>query len=137
MKKVFLLISVLLGILVVGSSCVQPQPTPPPPGALLIEVSRYGFNNTQGEFRLEVEEGQEVEITFVYGDGDLAQNNPHIIAIPDYGIETGPLDRDNPEVTVSFIAEETGEVVFMCIQTTCVGHHNLHDDEEEEDHHES
>ncbi len=131
MKKIFLLMSVLAGILVL-SSCGQPQPSGAPSpqenhekASFRVEASRFGFNKTSGEFRLEVEEGQEVEITFVYGDGDFPQNNPHIIAIPEYGIDTGVLDENNPEVTVSFTASETGEVSFMCTQTTCVGHTNL------------
>ena len=128
MKKIFLLMSVLAGILVL-SSCGQPQPveTPPPQGEgkFRVEVSRNGFNKTPGEFRLEVEEGQEVEITFVYGDGDFPQNNTHIIAIPDYGIETSVIDEDNLEVTASFTASKTGKVSFKCTQITCVGHPNL------------
>lgn len=129
MKKVFLLLSVLVSILVVVSACGQPQPveTPPPQekGSLQVEVSRNGFNNTAGEFRLEVEQGQEVEITFVYGDSDFPQNNPHVMAIPALGITTGILDEENPEETARFTASKAGEVSFMCIETACVGHSNL------------
>jgi hypothetical protein len=131
MKKVFLLMSVLVGILVAVSSCTQPQPAEVPhpqenheEASFRVEVSRWGFNNTPGEFRLEVEEGQEVVITFVYGDDDLSQNNPHIITIPTYGISTATLDTENPEDTVSFTASRGGEVSFMCT-LYCVGHANL------------
>ena len=128
MKKVFLLMSVLVGILVVVSSCTQSQPPQTPStqekGTFRVEVSRHGFNDTPGEFRLEVEEGQEVEITFVYGDDDLSQNNPHIITIPTYDISTATLDTENLEDTVSFTASKGGEVSFMCTQY-CVGHANL------------
>ena len=98
-----------------------------------VEVNRYGFNNTPGEFQLNVEAGQKVEVTFVYGDNDLPENNTHIIASADYGINTGPLDRNNPEVTLSFVAKETGEVVFSCIAPGCIGHHNLHGEAEHGD----
>ncbi len=97
-------------------------------GSFRVEVSLNGFNNTPGEFRLEVEGGQEVEITFVYGDYDLPVNNPHIIAIPDLGITPFILDQNNPEFTVSFTAPKVGEVTvfsFMCTQTACAGHNNL------------
>lgn len=97
-------------------------------GSFRVEVSLNGFNNTPGEFRLEVEEGQEVEITFVYGDYDLPVNNPHIIAIPDLGITPFILDQNNPEFTVSFTAPKVGEVTlfsFMCTQIACAGHNNL------------
>jgi len=89
-----------------------------------IEVSRHGFNQTPGEFRLEVEAGQEVVITFVYGDGDQSDNNPHRIFITGYNIFSAVLDRGNQESTVRFTANETGEVSFMCV-LSCVGHDNL------------
>lgn len=121
--------SVLVGILVL-SSCAQSRQveTPPPQEeeSFRIKLSRWGFNNIPGEFLLEVEEGQEVEIIFVYGDSDLSQNNPHIISAPDYGITTGILDEENPEVILRFTATETGAVAFMCVLPECIGHHNLH-----------
>jgi plastocyanin domain-containing protein len=88
-------------------------------------VSNDGFNDTQGEFRLEVQKGQEVEIIFIYGDDDLSVNNLHIISIPTFGITTDILDQENAEVTASFTASDTGEVHFMCIQRMCNGHSNL------------
>ncbi len=97
-------------------------------GGFRVEVSVNGFNNIPGEFRLEVEEGQEVEITFVYGDYALPFNNPHLIEIHDLGIPPFTLDRENPEVTVSFTAPKVGEVTlfpFMCEKTDCAGHNNL------------
>ncbi len=128
MKKVSILFLVLLGILVATVSCAQSQsPEVSPPqekGSFRVEVSRRGFNKTPGGFRLEVEEGQEVEITFVYGDNDFSQNNPHIIAISEYGIETDVVDENTPEVTLRFTAE-AGEVTFVCIKVDCVGHTNL------------
>ena len=92
--------------------------------AIRIEVSRYGFNNLSGESRLEVVAGQEVEITFVYGDADLQYDNSHVIFITGYNIKTGTLDRENPEITVRFIADRPGEIKFMCI-LVCTGHDEL------------
>jgi hypothetical protein len=89
-----------------------------------IEVSHNGFNQTSGEFQIEVEAGQEVAITFVYGDEDLLDNNPHRIFIPDFKIATDILDRDNPEITVRFTPNSSGEVGFMCF-LACNGHDNL------------
>ncbi len=135
MKKIALLFSVLVGILLL-SACGQPQPAemlpPQEKEPIRVEVSRYGFNGNPGEFRLEVEEGQEVAVTFVYGYGNLSEDNPHIISALGYGIDTDLLSQENPEVTLSFIVKEPGEIVFACIRPQCVGHHNLHGDEEEE-----
>lgn len=129
MKKIALLLVLLVGILVAVSACGQSQseekPSPQEEGNFRIEVNRRGFNGAPGEFRLEVAEGEEVEITFVYGDNDFPQNNPHKIIIPDYGIETSVIDENNPEVTVHFTTSGQGEVIFMCSNTECVGHTNL------------
>lgn len=123
--KRLLLLAVLVILTVVAGACGQsPAPLEEQEG-IRIEVSRNGFNGKGGEFRIEVEEGQEVEITFVYGDDDFPQNNPHIIEFPDLGVKTGTIDRDNLEETVRFTAGETGEVRFLCTLTDCVGHANL------------
>ncbi len=129
MKKLFLVISVLLGILVLASACGQSQPeeTPPPQkeGSFRVEVSRNGFNGEAQDFHIEVEEDQEIEITFVYADDDFSQNNPHRIIIPEYDIETETIDENNPEVTVKFTATGHGEIAFMCSNIQCVGHTSL------------
>ena len=72
-----------------------------------------------------IKDDQEVEITFVYGDNDFSQNNPHQILIPDYDIETGVIDENNPEVAVRFTAGGHGEVIFICSNAACAGHSNL------------
>ena len=129
MKKVSILLLVLLGMLVVAVSCAQPQQTESQDhqeeGAFRVEISRNGFNDEAQDFHIEVEEDQEVEITFVYGDSDFSQNNPHKIIIPEYGIETEIIDENNPEVTVHFTATGHGEIAFMCATTECIGHSNL------------
>jgi len=88
-----------------------------------IEVSEEGFKNPNGKLPIVVEEGKEVEITFVYADV-TSFNNKHIIHISGYNIDTEVLDKDNPEVTVKFIANKTGEFSFKCI-LDCVGHQNI------------
>jgi hypothetical protein len=93
-------------------------------GPIRIEVSHEGFYQTPGRFELEIEGGQEVDLTFVYGDGDLPDNNPHIIFISGYNIKTDTLDRNNPEVTVNFYADKEGEFNFLCI-LDCEGHDEL------------
>lgn len=143
MKKVFLLLSVLAGLLLIVGSCAQPQVAEAPPpheeetvpaeeahpsseeATFRVEVSRLGFNNTPGEYHLEVEAGQEVTITFVYGDNDFPEDNPHIISIPELGIITGVLDLEHPEATVSFTLQEDEKVSFVCFNDECIGHANL------------
>ncbi len=93
-------------------------------GTIRIEVSRHGCNQTPGEFRLEVEAGREVVISFVYGDDDLPGNNPPQIFITGYNIPSDVLDQENPEIIMRFTPDSSGEVSFMCI-LYCTGHENL------------
>ena len=88
-----------------------------------VEVSKKGFNNSSEELRLDVVEGQTVEITFVYAD-DASQDNQHIFYISGYKIKTDTLTKDNPEVTVEITADKTGEFSINCI-LDCVGHNIL------------
>jgi len=88
-----------------------------------VEVSKKGFNNSSEELRLDVVEGQTVEITFVYAD-DASRDNQHIMYIGGYKIQTDILGKDNPEVTVKFTADKTGEFPITCIME-CAGHQNL------------
>lgn len=88
-----------------------------------IEVTKNGFNGTSEELRIEVEEGQEIEIIFEYID-DTSFDNQHIIYISDYNIRTDVLGKDNPEVTLEFTANKTGVFYITCI-LNCTGHNNL------------
>lgn len=127
MKKLLWLLAAMgIGILVTAAAC---QSTPDVESSadeegIRVSVSRNGFDGSR-QFRIEVAEGEEVEITFVYGDGDFSQNNPHVIEIPDLGLTTGVIDRENPEKTLRFTAAETGEIRFLCTKVDCVGHTNL------------
>lgn len=88
-----------------------------------IEVTKNGFNGTSEELRIEVEEGQEIEIIFEYID-DTSFDNQHIIYISDYNTRTDVLGKDNPEVSLEFTANKTGVFYITCI-LNCTGHNNL------------
>ena len=107
-----------------GESAAPEEETPAHEEGIRVTVSRNGFDGSR-QFRIEVEEGEEFEITFVYGDGDFSQNNPHVIEITALGLTTGVIDRQNAEETLHFTATETGEISFMCTKVDCVGHANL------------
>ncbi len=102
--KLLIMVAVilLLPLLAIAASLEGKASAQAGNGPIRIEVSRFGFNYTPEEFRPEVEVGQEVVITFVYGD--LPQQNPHRIFISGYNIQTDILDRENPEITVRFTA---------------------------------
>ncbi len=124
--KLLLIIGATALLLLLSATAVLPSgaSAQEEKGPVRIEVNREGFSKTPGEFELEIEEGREVELTFVYGDNDLPYNNPHVIFINGYNIKTDTLDQENPEVTVRFLADKEGEFNFMCI-LACVGHAEL------------
>ena len=88
-----------------------------------IEVSMRGFN---GKPRMEllVNEGQDVEITFVHADYSLP-DNPHPIAVPGLGISTETLTQENPEETIRIGTPEPGRYRIVCDDPSCVGHGTL------------
>lgn len=89
-----------------------------------VVVSRFGFNGSSGPLTLEVLQGDTVRITFVYGDGDLPGDNPHVIMIEGYNVQTGLLSKTNPRQVVEFTAGQAGSFAFRCV-IPCIGMENL------------
>jgi len=105
-----------------------PTPVPPPstlpPAAFTVTVSADGFNGSGGDLFLPVTLGQQVQITFVYGDTTLADENPHEISIAGYNL-TARVSKSQPQATVTFVANEAGEFNFACMNEDCQGHRRL------------
>lgn len=91
--------------------------------SFIIMVGRNGFNGTSS-LVVEVNQGDAVNLTFVYGDTDLGQNNPHSIAIAAYGLATPKLGRASPSATIYFVAGQVGDFVIRCT-LPCLGMDNL------------
>lgn len=89
------------------------------PIELTIEVSYKGFNG-QPELVIEAEEGQEVNLTFVWAD-KAVPDNAHRISIEGYDLQTKIIDIDDPEDTLSFVADQTGSFLIEC-DWRCEGH---------------
>ncbi len=87
-----------------------------------ITVDRRGLNGER-EFTITVNQGDTVRITFVYGDGDLAEDNPHGMAVVGYDVQA-LVNKANPTATVEFIAHRSGTFRIVCT-TPCVGMENL------------
>lgn len=86
---------------------------------LRVEVSYKGFNDDP-DFTIEAEQGQLVEITFVWADAAVP-DNVHRIEIKDYGLKSGLIDVDDRETTLSFIADKAGTFTIECTWR-CEGH---------------
>lgn len=106
-----------------GVIAVDPLGTPTAK-AFTIIVSAAGFNGSAAPLTLQVNRGDNLTIKFVYGDGDLNFDNPHIIRIEGYGITTGRIDKETPVQTVTFTAGQVGRFQFHCV-IPCFGMENL------------
>ena len=126
-RFVFLLLVLILGFLLIIPGVIFADDTNSETqldnNYFRIEVSQDGFNGTVEDLRIEVGLGQEVEITFVYAD-TTSYDNQHTVFISGYNVDTGVLGKDNPEVTVKFIANQPGEFNIVCT-SDCTGHENL------------
>lgn len=89
-----------------------------------VVVSRHGFNGTDKTLALNLVQGDAVHITFVYGDGDLPYDNPHVIFLVGYDLRTALISKSDPIATLDFVATETGTFAFYCL-VPCVGMENL------------
>lgn len=77
-----------------------------------IEITDGGFNG-QADFRLEVQQGQQVELTFVFAQTG-SPDDQHVVALQGYGLETGTIDADHPQQTLRFVADRPGTFVLEC-----------------------
>jgi hypothetical protein len=113
----------LLSLLLSGGAPALAAAEPTEPRVIEVSVSQWGWNDDP-ELILTVEEGELVEFRFSYGDGDLADDNPHVMIIERTGLESGLLSRENPLVTLRFRPETVGTHTLQCI-APCHGHEQL------------
>ncbi|HKM75135.1 MAG TPA: hypothetical protein VJZ32_01800 [Candidatus Bathyarchaeia archaeon] len=86
-----------------------------------VMVSSQGFNGSSNTLNLDVSQGDQVEITFIY---DSTVNTAHKIAIEGYNIQTAIIDKANPTSQIQFVAGQAGSFQIHCI-IPCVGMENL------------
>jgi hypothetical protein len=98
-------------------------PPPTEPRVIEVDVSRWGWNDDP-DLILTVEEGELVEFHFTYGDGDMADDNPHAMMIDGTGLETDAIDRENPLTVLRFRPEAIGTHTLQCT-VLCEGHERL------------
>lgn len=87
-----------------------------------VMVSSHGFNGSSNTLNLDVSQGDEVSITFVYDDP--AVNTAHEMAIVGYNIRTTIITQSNPTSKIRFVAGQVGSFQIQCI-IPCVGMENL------------
>jgi len=85
-------------------------------------VSSRGFNGSSNTLNLDVSQGDQVSITFVYDDPTV--NTAHEMAIVSYNIHTTIIDQANPTSKIQFVAGQVGSFQIHCI-IPCVGMENL------------
>ncbi len=81
----------------------------PAPVKLRVEVTDNGFNPDT----IEVQQGQTVELTFVWSQ-QAYPNDEHIITLDGYKLESDKINSDHREATLKFIADKPGDFIFKC-----------------------
>ncbi len=89
-----------------------------------IIVSSAGFNGSADPISIQVSQGDDVTIKFLYGDQSLNFDNVHVIGIDGYNIETGKITKKTPVQEVRFTAGQVGTFQFHCT-VPCYGMENL------------
>lgn len=90
--------------------------------AFTVLVSSRGFNGSSNTLNLDVSQGDQVDLTFVYSDPTV--NTAHQIALEGYNIRTSVIDQANPISKIQFVAGQIGSFQIHCI-IPCVGMENL------------
>jgi plastocyanin len=82
-----------------------------------VTVGENGFDPP----RVQVTEGEVVELTFVLSEKDIATDNRHVLFLEGLNLESEELSPALPETTIRFTAETTGRILFKCT-LYCTGH---------------
>jgi hypothetical protein len=101
---------------------VSSSNTQPSVKEFTIIVSSMGFNGS-AELRIEVNQGDTVRITFLYGDHGMKMGNPHIIEIEKFGVKV-ELSGEEEKKVVELTINQPGAFSIRCI-LRCRGHENL------------
>ncbi len=83
------------------------------PVKIQVELNDGGFNGNSGEFDIEVEQGQTVEITFVWHHTVYPQEE-HILVLEGYKLETDKINAEHPDGSFKFLADKVGTFNFKC-----------------------
>jgi len=107
-----------------GSVMMIPSQTTGDSGAKIftVLVSSQGFNGSSNTLNIEVSQGDQVAITFVYNDPTV--DTAHLIAVETYNIQTAIIDKAHPTSKIQFVAGQAGSFLIHCI-IPCVGMENL------------
>jgi len=92
------------------------------PVELTFEVTYKGFNGQKGTV-IPVSVGQDVKLTFVWADKAVPDNS-HRILIKGYNVRTPLLTPENPQATITFVADKAGTFEVAC-DWRCEGHENI------------
>ncbi|MBI2872279.1 MAG: hypothetical protein HYY00_03710 [Chloroflexi bacterium] len=102
------LAALLLALAPLGLAHGQTEPV-----KIRVEVNDRGFQGTPGDFTIEVEQGQLVELTFVWAHQGYIHDE-HIMVLSGYNLEWEKISSEQREATLQFIADKAGTFDFKC-----------------------
>jgi hypothetical protein len=85
----------------------------PQPVKIRVPVTDNGWNGQGANFSLTVEEGQLIELTFVF-EQKVHLTDEHIFILDGYNLEWEKIDYSHPEATVRFLADKPGSFRLKC-----------------------
>ncbi|MEM2237805.1 MAG: hypothetical protein QXR26_07080 [Candidatus Caldarchaeum sp.] len=114
--------AVMLSIPAEAKIVVKGENTSPLVKEIAIVVSRKGFNGSR-DLNIEANQGDQLRLVFLYGDGDLESDNPHKIEIEGYNVAV-EINREETIGVVELKANQPGTFKIRCV-LRCRGHENL------------
>ncbi len=84
-----------------------------PPLRVEVTDSGFAFNGMSGDVNIEVQQGQLVEIVFIWNHRGYPAEE-HVIVLDGYKLETDKIDASHREATLKFIANKPGTFTFKC-----------------------
>jgi len=86
----------------------------PTPVQIRVEITDQGFNGSPAGFTATVQQGQAVELTFVFAETTNVADT-HVIELQGYNVQTDMIDYYHRESTLKFTADKAGTFDFACV----------------------
>ncbi len=90
------------------------------PVQIRVEINDGGYNGNAEDYTVEVEQGQAVELTFVWAQQASPQDE-HILFLDGYRLESDKINAQHRETTLKFVANQPGTFNFRCT-LNCAAH---------------
>ncbi|MBI3537134.1 MAG: hypothetical protein HY070_06225 [Chloroflexi bacterium] len=113
MKKKFLILIIILVLAIIAAYAPNHADASHAKGHIIVKIDDEGFNGTSGDFTIEVDQGQTIELTFQWAHQALG-GEEHVMVLEGYKLEWDKINSSHQQATVKFIADKSGTFTFKC-----------------------